>query len=82
MEDVHEDHPAYQFVIATINAFKAYNEVVGLFGDDGPLHSAITMVYYMYDKFYNANRYTIAAASGVIMFIIIMLFTLLLPPAV
>ena len=33
------------------------------------------MVYYMYDKFYNANRYTIAAASGVIMFIIIMLFT-------
>ena len=66
---------AYQFVIATINAFKAYNEVVGLFGDDGPLHSAITMVYYMYDKFYNANKYTIAAASGVIMFLIIMVFT-------
>ena len=66
---------AYQFVIATIGAFKAYVEVVGLFGDDGPLHSATTMVYYMYDKFYNANRYTIAAASGVIMFLIIMVFT-------
>lgn len=66
---------AYQFVIATIGAFKAYVEVVGIFGDDGPLHSAITMVYYMYDKFYNANKYTIAAASGVIMFLIIMVFT-------
>lgn len=66
---------AYQFVIATINAFKAYVEVVGLFGDDGPLHSATTMVYYMYDKFYGANKYTIAAASGVIMFLIIMVFT-------
>lgn len=66
---------AYQFVIATIGAFKAYVEVVGLFGDDGPLHSATTMVYYMYDKFYGASKYTIAAASGVIMFMIIMVFT-------
>ena len=66
---------AYQFVIATIGAFKAYVEVVGIFGDDGPLHSAITMVYYMYDKFYNASDYTKAAASGVIMFLIIMVFT-------
>lgn len=66
---------AYQFVIATIGAFKAYVEVVGLFGDDGPLHAATTMVYYMYDKFYGANKYTIAAASGVIMFMIIMVFT-------
>lgn len=66
---------AYQFVIATISAFKAYVEVVGLFGDDGPLHSATTMVYYMYDKFYGAAKYTIAAASGVIMFLIIMVFT-------
>ena len=66
---------AYQFVIATIGAFKCYEEVIGLFGDDGPLHSATTMVYYMYDKFYNANRYTIAAASGVLMFLIIMVFT-------
>lgn len=66
---------AYQTVIATIGAFKAYVEVVGLFGNDGPLHSATTMVYYMYDKFYGASKYTIAAASGVIMFLIIMVFT-------
>ncbi len=68
---------AYQFVIATIGAFKAYVEVVGLFGNDGPLHSANTMVFYMYDKFYNASKYTQAAASGVIMFLIIMVFTLI-----
>ena len=66
---------AYQFVISTIGAFKAYVEVVGLFGNDGPLHSATTMVYYMYDKFYGANKYTIAAASGVLMFLIMMVFT-------
>ncbi len=68
---------AYQFVIATIGAFKAYVEVVGLFGNDGPLHSANTMVYYMYDKFYGASKYTQAAAAGVIMFLIIMVFTLI-----
>lgn len=66
---------AYQLVVSTINSFKVYGEVVGLFGNDGPLHSASTMVYYMYDLFYNANRYTRAAASGIIMFAIIMVFT-------
>lgn len=68
---------AYQLVIATIGAFKAYVEVVGLFGNDGPLHSASTMVFYMFNKFYEANKYTQAAASGVIMFGIIMVFTLI-----
>ncbi len=68
---------AYQLVIATIGAFKTYVEVIGLFGNDGPLHSATTMVYYMFDQFYGYHNYTKAAASGVIMFLIIMAFTLI-----
>lgn len=68
---------AYQLVIATIGAFKTYVEVVGLFGNDGPLHSATTMVYYMFDQFYGFHDYTKAAASGVIMFLLIMAFTLI-----
>ena len=67
---------AYQMVVATIGAFKVYVEVVGLYGTDGPLHSATTMVYYMFDEFYNGQNYTGAAAAGVIMFLIIMAFTL------
>ena len=67
---------AYQLVIATIGAFKVYVEVVGLFGNDGPMHSATTMVFYMFEEFYSAGHYTKAAASGVIMFAIIMCFTL------
>lgn len=68
---------AYQMVVATIGSFKVYVEVVGLYGDDGPLHSATTMVYYMFDEFYNAQNYTGAAAAGVLMFLIIMAFTII-----
>lgn len=67
----------YQFVIAIISSFKTYVEVVGIFGDDGPLHSAVTMVYYMYDQFYGYADYSKAAASGVLMFLVIMVFTLI-----
>ncbi len=69
---------SYQLVIAIIGAFKTYVEVVGIFGDAGPLDSAITMVYYMFEKFYSdtrPNHYIEAAASGVIMFLIILVFT-------
>ena len=67
---------AYQFVVATIGAFKVYVEVVGLYGNDGPMHSATTMVYYMFEEFYNGQNYTGAAASGILMFCIIMVFTM------
>ena len=69
---------AYQFVVATIGAFKVYVQVVGLFGDsDGPMHSATTMVFYLYEKFYHSGKYTQAAASGILMFCIIMIFTMI-----
>jgi multiple sugar transport system permease protein len=68
---------SYQLVIAIIGAFKAYVEVIGLFGDAGPIDAAMTMVYYMFEQFYAKSHYTEAAASGVLMFLIIMLFTII-----
>ncbi|OJF76723.1 MAG: ABC transporter permease [Treponema sp. CETP13] len=68
---------SYQLVIAIIGAFKTYVEVVGLFGDAGPIDSAMTMVYYMFEQFYAESHYTEAAASGVLMFLLIMVFTLI-----
>lgn len=69
---------AYSFVMGLINAFKVYNEVFSLFkGKAGPANSAITVVYYIYDKFYNSANYGIASAAAVILFLIILVLTIL-----
>jgi len=57
--------------------FKVFDEVFALFGGQpGPGNSALTMVYYLYRQFYELNQYGRAAASGVVLFIIILLVTL------
>lgn len=67
---------AYITVISLIGSLKVYVEVVGLFGAvPGPADSAMTIVYYVYDRFYGAGRPTIAAAASVILFGIILLMT-------
>ena len=69
---------AYSFVMGIINAFKVYNEVFSLFkGSAGPINSAITVVYYIYDKFYNSANYGLAAAAAVVLFVIILALTML-----
>lgn len=69
---------AYSFVMGLINAFKVYNEVFSLFkGKAGPANSAITVVYYIYDKFYNSAKYGVASAAAVILFLIILALTIL-----
>lgn len=69
---------AYAFVMGIINAFKVYNEVFSLFnGNAGPANSAITVVYYIYDKFYNSANYGVAAAASVVLFVIILSLTML-----
>lgn len=69
---------AYSFVMGIINAFKVYNEVFSLFkGGAGPINSAITVVYYIYDKFYNSADYSMAAAAAVVLFVIILALTML-----
>jgi multiple sugar transport system permease protein len=66
----------YSSVIGMIGAFKVYNEVFSLFGGNaGPANSAMTIVYYIYDKFYNSYKYGVAAAGSVVLFLIILAFT-------
>lgn len=67
---------AYITVISLIASFKVYVEVIGLFGGSaGPANSAMTIVYYVYDKFYGSGRPTIAAAASVLMFGMILIMT-------
>ncbi len=71
---------AYAFIMGIINAFKVYNEVYALFnGAAGPngYNSAITIVFYIYDQFYNNKKYGIAAAGSVVLFLLIMVFTMI-----
>ena len=66
----------YSSVIGMIGAFKVYNEVFSLFqGKAGPANKAMTIVYFIYDKFYNSYKYGVAAAGSVVLFIIILVMT-------
>lgn len=68
---------AYAFIMGIINAFKVYNEVFSLFKSNaGPANSAITVVYYIYNKFYNSGDYGVAAAASVVLFLIIFTLTM------
>ncbi len=56
---------------------KVYNEVYSLYGGKaGPANSAITVVYYIWQKFYQSFKYDEAAAAAVILFFIILAFTM------
>lgn len=67
---------SYAFIMGFISAFKVYNEVFSLFrGKAGPANSAVTVVYYIYDKFYGSNDYSLASAAAVILFLIILVLT-------
>lgn len=60
-------------VVSLINSFKVFGEVYALFNKiPGPLNSCLTMVYYIYNKFYNQYHYGIASAAVVVLYIIIL----------
>lgn len=64
-------------IVAIINNFKVFDEIFALFdGKPGPAYSAQTLVYYIYEKFYNEWEFGIASAAAYILFIIIFIFTL------
>ncbi|MDR3190272.1 MAG: sugar ABC transporter permease [Lactobacillaceae bacterium] len=64
-------------VNGVIGSFKVFDEVFALFGGQpGPGNSALTMVYYLYRLFYEQNQYGRAAASGVVLFGMILTVTL------
>lgn len=64
-------------VMGVISSFKVFDEVYSLFqGRPGPGNSALTVVYYIYEKFYTEYQYGVAAAAGIVLFLIILVVTL------
>ncbi|WCZ18751.1 sugar ABC transporter permease [Lacticaseibacillus paracasei] len=60
-----------------IGSFKVFDEIFALFqGTPGPGKADLTIVYYLYQKFYTEYKYPIATASGVVLFFLILLVTL------
>ena len=67
---------AFLSTVNLIGAFKVYTQVYALFGGTaGVANSAITAVYYIYDKFHVAGRPGVAMAATVILFVIILIAT-------
>ncbi len=71
----------YITITSFIGAFKEYNAVIGLFNrnytSNGNVPDLYTVVFYIYDKISaGASRMQYAAAAAVILFVIIMLFTI------
>ncbi|TVY10479.1 carbohydrate ABC transporter permease [Paenibacillus cremeus] len=66
-------------LLGMIGAFKVYDNVVGLFGTTtaGPANSALTLVYYIFRSMYGRNDLHLAAAAAVVLFVVVLLFTIL-----
>ena len=65
-------------IVNFISAFKVYAQVYAVFnGKAGVADSATTAVFYIFNKFYVENRYGQGMAAAVILFILILIFTLI-----
>ena len=65
-------------IISIINSFKVFDEIYALFdGKAGPSNSALTVVYYVFNKFYGEWDFGVASAAAYVLFAIIFIFTLL-----
>ncbi|PNR94175.1 carbohydrate ABC transporter permease [Petrotoga sp. 9PWA.NaAc.5.4] len=64
-------------IVALIGAFKVFDEIFILYvGMPGPYNnSGMTLVYYVYDKFYNQQRMGEASAAAYVLFAITLIFT-------
>lgn len=65
-------------IVSFIGAFKVFTEIFVLYqGLPGPYNnSGLTMVYYVFDLFYNQQRMGIACAAAYLLFGIILIFTM------
>lgn len=64
-------------IISIISAFKVFDEIFALFGGrPGPGGSTLTVVYYVYQKFYEEWEFGLASAAAYMLFIVIFIFTL------
>ena len=69
-------------VLGVINSFRVFGEVYALFAQGqaaipGPAGSALTVVYFIYERFFEMRQFGRAAAAAVVLFIIIFIFTML-----
>lgn len=65
-------------IVNFINAFKVYTQVYAVFnGKAGIGDSATTAVFYIFNKFYVEYRYGQGMAAAVILFLLILLFTII-----
>ena len=68
----------FLLMVNFINAFKVYSQVFAIFnGKAGIADSATTAVFYIFNKFYVEYRYGQGMAAAVILFLLILLFTLI-----
>lgn len=68
----------FLLLVNFIGAFKIYAQVYAIFnGMPGIAESATTGVFYIYTKFYTQHRYGQGMAAAVILFFIILLFTII-----
>lgn len=68
----------FLLLVNFINAFKVYAQVYSIFnGKAGVADSATTAVFYIFNKFYVENRYGQGMAAAVILFILILIFTVI-----
>ena len=68
----------FLLMVNFISAFKVYAQVFSIFnGKAGIADSATTAVFYIFNKFYVDNRYSKGMAAAVILFILILIFTLI-----
>ncbi len=63
-------------IVNVMSAFKIYDSLYVLYGGKpGPAFNLYTVIYYLYDQFWNKNKLGNAAASAMVLFAIIALFT-------
>ena len=68
----------FLLMVNFINAFKVYAQVFSIFnGKAGVANSATTGVFYIFNKFYVENRYGQGMAAAIILFALILAFTLI-----
>lgn len=68
----------YISIVSVIASFKVFDEIFALFGGrPGPGNSAMTVVYYIFQKFYVESKFGLAAAASYALFAVTLLFTLI-----
>ena len=65
-------------ITTIIDVFKTFDEVYIMYAKEpGPLRSGLTIVYYIFDKFYSNWSFAAAAAASFVLFLIVLSITLL-----